>query len=104
MNGDEESRPRDMKAASAGWVRVERGVRAVMQIWSREYAVRLDPGSIVRAWKFMLPSPKGRSLTRCHEAMRRSDGCRETYDARQRDHKVCEELRKNEGVSDDRFK
>ena len=27
MNEDEESRPRDMKAASAGWVRVERAVR-----------------------------------------------------------------------------
>jgi len=27
MSGDEESRPKDMKAASAGWVRVERAVR-----------------------------------------------------------------------------
>ena len=27
MSEDEESRPRDMKVASAGWVRVERAVR-----------------------------------------------------------------------------
>ena len=32
MNEDEDSRPRDMKAASAGWVRVERKVRHVRMI------------------------------------------------------------------------
>jgi hypothetical protein len=54
-----------MKPDSAGWVRVERGVRHVKTLEPPEHAARLVSGGIVYAIRTMLTNPKEGNRSYC---------------------------------------